>query len=53
MNRGTPGGPAARRLGGEIAAMAEGLVPARREAWLDEARLMDANLVSGVVSARD
>jgi biotin-dependent carboxylase-like uncharacterized protein len=44
---------AARQLGREVAAIAEGLGPARREPWLDEARLMDANLVSGVVSARD
>jgi biotin-dependent carboxylase-like uncharacterized protein len=44
---------AARQLGREVAAMAEGLGPARREPWLDEARLMDANLVSGVISARD
>jgi biotin-dependent carboxylase-like uncharacterized protein len=44
---------AARELAAEIAAMASRIVPARGEPWLDEARLLDANLVSGVVDARD
>lgn len=44
---------AAVQLASEIAAMAAGILPARRQAWLDERRLLDANLVSGVVDARD
>ena len=43
---------AARQLAADIAAMAAGLAPARREPLIDVRRLMGENLVSGVVSAR-
>ncbi len=44
---------AARQLAAELAAMADRMVPARREPMVDEAKLMGENLVSGMVDARE
>ena len=44
---------AARQLASDIAAEATRLLPVRRAATIDVARLMGENLVSGVVSARE
>jgi biotin-dependent carboxylase-like uncharacterized protein len=44
---------AARQLAAEIAALAERIVPARREPTVDQAKLMGENLVSGMVDARE
>jgi biotin-dependent carboxylase-like uncharacterized protein len=44
---------AARQLAADLGAMQQRIVPARREATLDAAKLMGENLVSGMVDARD
>jgi biotin-dependent carboxylase-like uncharacterized protein len=44
---------AAGELAADLGAMQQRIVPARREATLDAAKLMGENLVSGMVDARD